>query len=108
MVARGWISATAVSGALFPAADACGLNKDDGDSRARTIPSGLDDGQKHPHLNLAHDFTRRPSSAIPEIPHGRSFPPQRLIMGILPETGAALMSDSGDVQDRRYVRLHHG
>jgi hypothetical protein len=95
MVARAWISQSAVFDALFAAADACGLNKDDGEqSSQKTILSGLDDGQKHPHPNLAHDFIEAPvvSNSWKYHMDAKPAPPQWLIKGILPETGGALMS----------------
>jgi Protein of unknown function (DUF3987) len=53
MVARGWISRAEVFDALFTAAEACGLNNDDGEQATRkTIQSGLDGGEKVPHLDL--------------------------------------------------------
>jgi hypothetical protein len=57
MVARGWISADEVADALLAAADACGLNQDDGEERTRnTIQSGLDGGKKTPHSDLSPEF----------------------------------------------------
>jgi len=96
MVARDWISQSAVSDALFAAADACGLNKEDGEQSSRkTILSGLHDGHKHPHRDLAHDFTERPAAVGNSWKYhmdAKPVPPQWLIKGILPKTGAALMS----------------
>jgi hypothetical protein len=95
MVARGWISQSAVFDALFAAADACGLNKDDGEqSSQKTILSGLHDGHKHPHPDLALDFIEAPFVSNSWKYHtGEAPAPFRwLIKGILPETGAAIMS----------------
>ncbi len=95
MVARGWISQSAVSDALLAAADACGLNNDDGEqSSQKTILSGLDDGHKHPHPVLAHDFNEAPVVSNSWKYHtGEAPAPSRwLIKRILLETGTAIMS----------------
>ena len=66
MAARGWISPEEVSDALVAAADACGLNQDDGEELTRkTIQSGLDSGKKFPHPDLSPVFGRdRPLSLV--------------------------------------------
>ena len=95
MVARGWISQSAVFDALFAAADACGLNKDDGEqSSQKTILSGLDDGVKFPHPDLSPILSDAPGASNSWKYHtGKAPAPFRwLIKGILPETGAAIMS----------------
>jgi AAA domain/Bifunctional DNA primase/polymerase, N-terminal len=95
MVARGWISQSAVFDALFAAADACGLNKDDGEQPSqKTILSGLDDGVKFPHPDLSPIPSDAPSASNSWKYHtGEAPAPFRwLIKGILSETGAALMS----------------
>ncbi len=95
MVARGWISQSAVFDALFAAADACGLNKDDGEqSSQKTILSGLDDGMKFPHSDLSLIFSDAPGASNSWKYHTGEAPARFrwLIKGILPETGAAIMS----------------
>jgi hypothetical protein len=57
MVARGWISSEEVLEALLAAANACGLNEDDGEDLSRkTIQSGLDGGKKSAHPDLSPEF----------------------------------------------------
>jgi hypothetical protein len=95
MVARGWISPEEVTDTLVAAADACGLNQDDGEELTRkTIQSGLDSGQQFPHPDLA--AVLRKMSAVTgtwKFHTGEApAPPPWLIKGILPETGAAIMS----------------
>ncbi len=95
MVARGWLSTDEVSNALFIAADACGLNGDDGEELTRkTIQSGLESGTKFPHLDLSSGSGEAPTVLDGWNYHtGETPTPSRwLIKGILPETGAALMS----------------
>ncbi|MGB9353586.1 MAG: hypothetical protein WCB61_27315, partial [Pseudolabrys sp.] len=115
MVARAWISQSAVFDALFAAADACGLNKDDGEqSSQKTILSGLDDGQKHPHPNLAHDFIEAPVVSNSWKYHiGRKAGPASMAHQGHPAGNrrSSHVRTVGDVQDHRragYVRLHHG
>jgi AAA domain/Bifunctional DNA primase/polymerase, N-terminal len=87
MVACGWISRSAVFDALFAAADACGLNKDDGEQSTRkTILSGLDNGAKlHPDPPSASSSWKYHTGEAPA-------PFRWLIKGILSETGVAIMS----------------
>ena len=95
MVARGWISQSEVFDALFAAAEVCGLNADDGEEATRnTLNSGLDDGQKRPHADLASAFSDVAVSRSSWKYHTDAKPePLRwLIKALLPETGAALMS----------------
>jgi hypothetical protein len=95
MVARGWIPAEEVCEALLAAADACGLNSDDGEELTRkTIQSGLDSGRKFPHRDLSPDFTEAPGASGSWKYHTGEAPapPRWLIKGILPETGAALVA----------------
>ena len=55
MVARGWIQTEEVCDALLAAADARGLNSDDGEGLTRgTIQSGLESGRKFPHPDCFH------------------------------------------------------
>jgi len=62
MVARGWIQTEEVCDALLAAADACGLNSDDGEGLTRrTIQSGLESGKKFPHPDLSPAFTEGPA-----------------------------------------------
>jgi hypothetical protein len=93
MVARGWISADEVLVSLLRAADACGLNQDDGEELTRkTVESGLQSGKQFPHPDLSAVFSEAVSGSwnyhIAETP----APPRWLIKGILPEVGAALMA----------------
>ena len=100
MLARGWISRSEVETELFAAAAANGLNADDGEKATeKTIQSGLDNGEKHPHPDLdanQHEGFTDPPSAVrsPWKYHtGMAPTPLRwLIKGILPETGAALVA----------------
>jgi hypothetical protein len=95
MVARGWISAEEVYDALLAAADACGLNSDDGEGLTRkTIQSGLESGRKFPHPDLSPDFTEALAASGSWKYHtgAAPAPPPWLIKSILPETGAAIMS----------------
>jgi AAA domain/Bifunctional DNA primase/polymerase, N-terminal len=95
MVARGWISPDDVFDALLAAADACGLNRDDGEGLThKTIQSGLDSGRKFPHPDLSPEFTDAPAAGGSWKFHTGEAParPPWLIKGILPETGAAIMS----------------
>ena len=98
MVARGWISYADVFDALFAAAASCGLNADDGEEASRkTLKSGLDDGMKCPYPDLDADqqdtCTEPPTSNSWKYHTGEApVPPRWLIKGILPETGAAIMS----------------
>jgi AAA domain/Bifunctional DNA primase/polymerase, N-terminal len=93
MVARGWVSAAEVFDALFAAADACGLNSDDGEALTyRTIQSGLDHGQKFPHVNLASSVSGAPGNSWKYHAGETPAPPHWVIKGILPQTGAAIMS----------------
>jgi hypothetical protein len=97
MAARGWIARTEVIDTLFRAAEACGLNADDGDEATRkTLESGLNNGEKHPHPDLdtgqQEGFTEPTARRTPWRYHTGVAPaPMRwLIKGILAETGAAL------------------
>jgi hypothetical protein len=100
MVARGWISSAEVTDALFAAAALCDLNADDGEEATRkTLNSGLEDGLRCAHPDL--DDTGRQDETYTNPPIGNSWkyhtgvapvPLRWLIKGILPETGAALMS----------------
>ena len=95
MVARGWISSAEVFDTLFAAAAACGLNADDGEEATRkTLNSGLDDGKKFPHPDLSPIFSTEPGGSNSWKYHtdATPAPPHWLIKGILPETGAVLMS----------------
>jgi hypothetical protein len=95
MVARGWLSPADVSDTLFAAADSCSLNQDDGEDLARkTIQSGLDSGQKFPHPDLSTEFGEAPGVSGSWKYHSGEAPapPPWLVKGILPETGAAIMS----------------
>jgi hypothetical protein len=66
MVARGWLSTEDVFDALFAAADACGLNSDDGAGlTGKTIQSGLDSGRKSPHPDLPSGSGEVPSEPPP-------------------------------------------
>jgi RecA-family ATPase len=65
MTARGWIARQAVFDALFNAAHACGLVKDDGPVAVRkTLKSGFDAGEKEPHPDLPNDDPRPTSGSI--------------------------------------------
>ena len=97
MVARGWIDRTEVVDTLFTAAEACGLNADDGEEATRkTLEFGLSNGEKHPHPDLdpgqQEGFTEPAATRASWKYHTGAAPaPLRwLIKGILPETGAAL------------------
>jgi len=95
MVERGWISRSEVFDTLFAAANACGLNKDDGEqSTHKTIQSGLDDGMGFPQPDLSPTFSAVPGPSNSWKYHTGEAPvPFRwLIKGLLPETGAAIMS----------------
>jgi hypothetical protein len=99
MAARGWINRTEIIDTLFTAAETCGLNADDGEEATRkTVESGLNNGEKHPHPDLdtgqQEDFTEPPATPASWKYHTGVAPaPLRwLIKGILPETGAALMA----------------
>jgi hypothetical protein len=90
MVARGWISRAEVFEALFAAADACGLNNDDGQlSTRKTMESGLNGGEKVPHPDLA-DMEKSSGEGEPQWsdprPSGdRDWPePKPLPCGLLP------------------------
>ena len=66
MTARGWITRAEVADALFSAADACGLNNDDGEESTRkTIESGLNGGEKVPHPDLV-DFSKATDAVEPQ------------------------------------------
>ena len=94
MVARGWIPTEEVCDVLVAAADACGLNRDDGEGfTRRTIQSGLESGRKFPHLDLSPVFTEAPAvSGSWKYHTGEALaPPQWLIKGILPATGVAIL-----------------
>jgi hypothetical protein len=66
MTARGWVSRAEVADALSSAADACGLNNDDGEESTRkTIESGLNGGEKVPHPDLV-DFSKATDVAEPQ------------------------------------------
>jgi AAA domain/Bifunctional DNA primase/polymerase, N-terminal len=94
MVARGWIPTVEVCDALFVAADACGLNGDDGEGLTRrTILSGLESGKKFPHPDLSSDFIEGPAVNKTWKYHTGETParPRWLIKGILPATGVAIM-----------------
>jgi AAA domain/Bifunctional DNA primase/polymerase, N-terminal len=94
MVARGWISADEVLVSLLRAADACGLNSDDGEGLTRsTLQSGLESGRKFPHPDLSPVFTEAPAVGGSWKYHTAETParPQWLIKGILPATGVAIM-----------------
>jgi hypothetical protein len=95
MVARGWLSSAEVFDTLLAAANACGLNQDDGEELTRkTIQSGLESGEKFPHPDLSSEFGEAPSAIGSWKYHtGEALATTPwLIKGILPETGAALMS----------------
>jgi AAA domain/Bifunctional DNA primase/polymerase, N-terminal len=95
MVARRWLSTEEVSDALFTAADACGLNGDDGEELTRkTIQSGLESGRKYSHPDLSSVPGEAPAVIGAWNYHTGEAPTlsRWLIKGILPETGAALMS----------------
>ena len=98
MVARGWILYADVFDALLAAAASCGLNADDGEEASRkTLKSGLDDGMKCPYPDLDAEqqdtYTEPPTSNSWKYHTGEApVPPRWLIKGILPETGAAIMS----------------
>jgi hypothetical protein len=95
MAARGWIAHDDIFDALLAAADACGLNSDDGEEQTRkTIQSGLESGQKfpHPNLSLTADSTPTNSSSWKYHTGEAAAPPRWLIKHILPETGVALMA----------------
>jgi hypothetical protein len=94
MVARGWIQTEEVCDALLAAADACGLNSDDGEGLTRrTIQSGLESGRKFPHPDLPPVFTEAGAVSGSWKYHTGEAParPQWLIKSILPATGVALM-----------------
>jgi hypothetical protein len=68
MVVRGWISSEEVLEALLAAADACGLNEDDGEELSRkTIQSGVDGGKKSPHPDLSPEFREVSGEPWPTI-----------------------------------------
>jgi hypothetical protein len=93
MAARGWIPTEEVCDALLAAADACGLNSDDGEGLTRrTIQSGLESGRKFPHPDLSPVFTEAPAISGSWKYHTGEAParPQWLIKGILPATGVAI------------------
>jgi hypothetical protein len=99
MVACGWIDRTEVIHTLFTAAEICGLNADDGEEATRkTLESGLNNGEKHPHPDL--DIGQQEGFTEPLATRaswkyftGAAAAPLRwLIKGILPETGAALVA----------------
>jgi AAA domain len=99
MAARGWINRTEVIDTLFTAAETCGLNADDGEEATRkTLESGLNNGEKHPHPDLdtgqQEGFTEPPVTRASWKYHTGVVPaPLRwLVKGILPETGAALVA----------------
>jgi RecA-family ATPase len=95
MVARDWLSTDQVFDALLAAADACGLNEDDGEEATRkTIQSGLENGQKFPHPDLPPISGRAPNSGNSWKYHSgeAAAPPRWLIKNILPETGIGIMS----------------
>jgi AAA domain/Bifunctional DNA primase/polymerase, N-terminal len=95
MAARGWISPEEVTDALVAAADACGLNQDDGVELTRkTIRSGLERGKKSPHPDLSPVLDEPPAvTGAWKFHTGEALaPPPWLIKGILPETGAAILS----------------
>jgi hypothetical protein len=99
MTAGGWIDRTEVIDTLFTAAEACGLNSDDGEEATRkTLESGLNNGEKHPHPDLdagrQEGFTEPPATRASWKYHTGAAPaPLRwLIKGILPEAGAALVA----------------
>jgi hypothetical protein len=94
MVARGWIPTDEVCDALHAAADACGLNSDDGEELTRrTIQSGLESSRKFPHPDLSPAFTEGPAVSRSWKYHTgeTATRPQWLIKRILPETGVAIM-----------------
>ena len=85
--------------ALFTAAEACGLNADDGEEATRkTLESGLNNGEKHPHPDLdtgqQEGFIEPPATrASWKYYTGAAPAPLRwLIKGILPEIGAVLVA----------------
>ncbi len=95
MEARGWISSEEVFEVLLAAAGACGLNRDDGEALTRkTIRSGLDGGRQFPHPDLSPVFEETPAvTGAWKFHTGEATgPPPWLIKGILPETGAGIMS----------------
>jgi hypothetical protein len=95
MVARGWVSSAEVFDALFAAASACGLSDDDGEEATRkTLNSGLDDGKEFPHPDLPQTFRNEARSSNSWKYHNGEVPapPPWLIKGVLPRTGAAIMS----------------
>jgi hypothetical protein len=68
MVARDWIAPSEVFDALSIAADACGLNRDDGEQQTRkTIQSGLNGALKIPHPNLSSESAELASESWPTI-----------------------------------------
>jgi hypothetical protein len=90
---------TEVIHTLFTAAEICGLNTDDGEEATRrTLISGLNNGEKHPHPDLdtgqQESFTEPPATRASWKYHTGTVPaPLRwLIKNILPETGAVLMA----------------
>jgi AAA domain/Bifunctional DNA primase/polymerase, N-terminal len=95
MVARDWLSTERVFGALLAAADACGLNEDDGEEATRkTIQSGLENGQKFPHPDLPPISGHAPNSSNSWKYHRgeAAAPPRWLIKNVLPEIGVGIMS----------------
>jgi hypothetical protein len=95
IAARGWLSPEEVFDALLAAADACGLNQDDGERLTNeTIRSGLESGRKFPHPDLSPIPGRASSVSSSWRYHTGEAPtpPRWLIKGILPENGAALMA----------------
>src|SRR5262249_2812846 len=69
MTARGWIDRDEVVRCLLNAAQACGYIADDGEVAARkTLTSGLDAGEKVPHLDLDAAAASMGSSAPDESP----------------------------------------
>jgi hypothetical protein len=95
MVASGWLSTEEVFDTLLAAADACGLNGDDGeDSTRKTIQSGLENGQKFPHPDLSPVSGRAPANSKSWNYHTgeAAAPPRWLIKRILPETGVGIMA----------------
>jgi AAA domain len=94
MVARGWISTKEVFDALLTAADACGLNQDDGEGLThKTIHSGVESGKKFPHQDLSTAFTEALAAGGSWKYHTVEAPPPQhwLIKGVLPATGVIIL-----------------
>jgi hypothetical protein len=94
MVACGWLSPAEVFDALLVAADACGLNRDDGEeSTWKTIQSGLENGKEFPHPDLSPTSSEIGVTGAWQYHTGEAVTsPRWLIKHILPEKGTAVIA----------------